>query len=674
MSCSPSRRVRAIHGRCRSFTRVLGLLALGLLSTAATSHAFLVSGFVRNAQGQGVAGVDIDAENALTGESVALSNDGTTATGSYAVFLPPGTYHLQFTPPAGQPLVGHERRNLVVMNQVSLNVTLQNGFFLFGTVRNPALQPIAGIDIDIRDQVTDVKLFVPHDNSDATGFYSVVVPAGTYKVLFRPNPSTSLPVRVFENTVMTQDRNLDCTLQSGVRLFGTATDPGHDPLAGVSLEVFNAVSGIKVWTFGSSSDQLGNYQVALLPGLSYRLEYSGPSGWGYSQTIVSSLFIASNTVRNVSMAFPFRLRGRVQTAQNGIPVLNVDIDVVQVASEHDIPLSNDATDSGGDYDVGVPGGLADVIFRSPEGNGLASSIIRNVNITDDTDLNALLPAGLTLTGRVRQPGGSGAANVDFDIESIATGLEVPVFDDDTDALGDYTLVLPAGSYRLDVNPGRGVRLVAQVLASVQVPHAGPLDVTLAPGVLLSGRVIDHISNPWEDVDLDVRIANTLNEIVTPGDDTNTNGDYMVTVPAGTYDLAFNVPPGIPVVGRVYEDVVVGPGDTVFDPVLSSTVVAVASEPAPGIPGLALANSPNPFYPSTRIGFTLSAAGPVTLRVYDVAGRMVSELLQDQWQGAGRHELQWDGRDRRGAAAASGIYFLRLETPLGKETRKITLTK
>jgi flagellar hook capping protein FlgD len=121
--------------------------------------------------------------------------------------------------------------------------------------------------------------------------------------------------------------------------------------------------------------------------------------------------------------------------------------------------------------------------------------------------------------------------------------------------------------------------------------------------------------------------------------------------------------------------VVGPGDTVFDALLSSTVVAVASEPAPGNPSFALEpNIPNPFYAATGIGFTLSAAGPVTLRVYDIAGRMVTELIDDQWQGAGRHELQWNGRDRRGAAAASGVYFLRLNTPLGEETRKITLAK
>jgi protein involved in polysaccharide export with SLBB domain len=571
--------------------------------------------------------------------------------------------------------VGQERRNITVMSQVSLNVTIPSGFFLFGTVRTPALQPIAGIDIDVRDQVTDAKLFVPNDDSDVSGFYSVVLPPGTYKVHFRPNPSTSYPVRVIENIAMSQDRNLDCTLQNGVRLFGRATDPAGDPLAGVSLNVFNTLTGARVWTFGSSSDLFGNYQAALVPGIQYDLVYEGPSGSGYSPLNVDAILISAPTLRDISMSFPLLLRGRVQAAQGGVPVPNVDIDIVNVATNEEIPLDHDTTDGNGDYEVGVPVGVIDVIFRSPEGNGLASHIARNQNITDDTTVNALLAPGVALTGRVRRPGGVGVPNVDFDVESLQTGLEIPVFDDNTDALGDYTMVLPAGTYRLDVDPGRGVRFVAQVLNSVQVPYVGPLDIMLAPGVLLSGRVIDHISNPWPDIDLDVRIANTLSEIVTPGDDTDVNGNYLVTVPTGTYDLAFNVPVGIPVTSRVFEDVVVGPGDTRFDAVLSSTVVGIAMEPAPVVPGIALEpNWPNPFHPSTRIGFTVGAAGPVTLRIYDVTGRVVKELLQDQWTANGRHELIWNGRDGRGVESPSGVYFLRLDTPAGGDTRKITLAR
>lgn len=652
---------------------VLGFVLAALFAAAGPSHAFLVSGTVRNTQGQGISGVDIDAEDTVTGASVPLSGDGTNASGFYDIFLPPGTYHISFTPPLGMQVAGREVRNVVVTNQVVLNTTLPNGFFIFGTVRNPALQTLAGVDIDVRDQATDTKVFTAHDDTDLTGFYSIVLAPGTYKVLFRPRPALNMPVRIFENVVMSQDRNIDCTLQNGVRLFGTALDAEGDPLLGVSLSVRNAVTGAKVWTYGSSSDSLGFYEAALLPGLSYDLTYAAPQSWGYLDIVVDSLLIAAATQRNVQLEFPFRLNGRVQQASNGVPVAGVKIDVVRQPGGVKIPLTGNTTDANGDYEVQVPAGTFDVTFRSPEGNGLASQIVRGLVIGDDTQLDSLLPAGFALTGRVRRPGGTGVANVDFDVEVPLTGLEVPVFDDDTDALGDYTLVLPAGTYNLDLDPGRGVRLVAQVRLGVAVPQAGPLDFQLQAGVLLSGRVIDHISNPWPDVDLDVLLTGTITQVVTPGDDTDQNGNYLVTVPPGTYDLAFTPPPGIPVVGRTYTNVVVS-GDLVFDALLTSTTIGIEEPGTAPRPALALEPCrPNPFNPSTRIAFTMGAAGPATLRIYDVAGRLVRTLLAGP-VALGRHEITWDGRDARGGASASGIYFLRLESDDNVDTQKLVLAR
>jgi len=665
---------RQLHPAAHRRPLLVPLLVLAALVLAAgPGHAFLVSGTVRNAQGQGLAGIDIDAENAVTGESVALTGDGTNASGFYDIFLPPGTYHISFTPPLGMQVAGREIRNVVVMGQVVLNTTLPDGFFIFGTVRDPALQPLAAVDIDVRDQATDAKIFTSHDDTDVNGFYSIVLVPGTYKVLFRPRPALSLPVRVVENVVMSQDRNVDCTLQNGVRLFGTALDPEGDPLPGVSLSVRNAATGARVWIYGSNSDPLGFYEAALLPGLYYDLTYSAPASWGYADVLVDSLLIAAATARNVQFQFPLRLTGRVRQAANGLPVPGVKIDVTQQPAGVQLPLSSNTTDANGNYSVRVPAGTFDVTFRSPEGNGLASSIVRNFVISDDAQLDAQLPAGLVLTGRVRRPGGTGVANVDFDIKDPLTHLDVPVFDDDTDALGDYTLVLPAGTYDLDLDPGRGVRLVAQVLLGVTVPHVGALDFQLQSGVLLSGRVIDHISNPWPDIDLDVRLPGTLNQIVTPGDDTDANGHYVVTIPPGTYDLVFTPPLGIPVIGRTYPNVIVS-GDLVFDALLTSTIIGVEDPAAAPAAALVLEPSrPNPFNPSTRIAFTTGGAGPVTLRIYDVVGRQVCTLLAGP-VAAGRHELTWDGRDARGGASASGVYFLRLESNGNAHTQKLVLAR
>jgi hypothetical protein len=74
----------------------------------------------------------------------------------------------------------------------------------------------------------------------------------------------------------------------------------------------------------------------------------------------------------------------------------------------------------------------------------------------------------------------------------------------------------------------------------------------------------------------------------------------------------------------------------------------------------LENSPNPFVGGTRISYRLAAAGPVLLRIYDVAGRLVREIDEGERE-AGGHSFEWDGRDAEGHRVASGVYFLSLDT-------------
>ena len=85
------------------------------------------------------------------------------------------------------------------------------------------------------------------------------------------------------------------------------------------------------------------------------------------------------------------------------------------------------------------------------------------------------------------------------------------------------------------------------------------------------------------------------------------------------------------------------------------------------------NIPNPFNPSTTIRYTLERAGRATLRVYDVRGALVRTLV-DATQASGPHVAEWDGRDARGVAQATGIYFCRLETANATEVRKMMLLK
>jgi hypothetical protein len=79
-------------------------------------------------------------------------------------------------------------------------------------------------------------------------------------------------------------------------------------------------------------------------------------------------------------------------------------------------------------------------------------------------------------------------------------------------------------------------------------------------------------------------------------------------------------------------------------------------------------SPNPFNPVTVASFQLRAASYVSLRVYDIGGRLVEELVNG-WQPAGRHKVAFDG-----SGVASGIYIYRLEAGEFKASGKIVLMK
>jgi len=85
------------------------------------------------------------------------------------------------------------------------------------------------------------------------------------------------------------------------------------------------------------------------------------------------------------------------------------------------------------------------------------------------------------------------------------------------------------------------------------------------------------------------------------------------------------------------------------------------------------NAPNPFNPATTIDFDLPTAAEVELNVYNILGEKVRTLTAGI-KNAGRHRVTWDGRDRNGRPAATGVYFYELKTGSERQTRKMLLVK
>ncbi len=85
------------------------------------------------------------------------------------------------------------------------------------------------------------------------------------------------------------------------------------------------------------------------------------------------------------------------------------------------------------------------------------------------------------------------------------------------------------------------------------------------------------------------------------------------------------------------------------------------------------NFPNPFNPATAIRYDVREKGLVSIRIYDVSGRLVRTLVNDVKE-AGSWTAAWDGKNDAGAPAASGIYFCKMRAGEFEATRKLVMLR
>jgi choice-of-anchor B domain-containing protein len=85
------------------------------------------------------------------------------------------------------------------------------------------------------------------------------------------------------------------------------------------------------------------------------------------------------------------------------------------------------------------------------------------------------------------------------------------------------------------------------------------------------------------------------------------------------------------------------------------------------------NYPNPFNPLTVIPFSIREAGKVKIEVYNIIGQEIAVLLNKELS-AGKHLINWNGKDHNGSPVASGVYFYTLEIPEAKIVKKMILNR
>jgi len=234
-------------------------------------------------------------------------------------------------------------------------------------------------------------------------------------------------------------------------------------------------------------------------------------------------------------------------------------------------------------------------------------------------------------------------------------------------------------------------LRATVLAG-QVWHVGASNIRLTDSVVGTGSIAPKADNPAVNANPNISNANGYQAMTTTSIVSgtgigcniltfNTSGFYAFS--PGTYRLAtirwtktpplqnivlkFRVPPTASAT-VVYDSTVLlalNTGYTVTDPVIVS-----ASNPGTEIPKdySLYQNYPNPFNPKTNIKFDLPKSSYVTLKVYDVTGQQVDEMLSQTME-AGSYTVTWDA-----SHLSSGVYFYKLTAGDYSETKRMVLLK
>lgn len=145
-----------------------------------------------------------------------------------------------------------------------------------------------------------------------------------------------------------------------------------------------------------------------------------------------------------------------------------------------------------------------------------------------------------------------------------------------------------------------------------------------------------------------------------------DGSFDWVVPALATDQAL-----VKVVAR---DAAGGAGQDLSDAAFRiGSASGVGDAPGAGARVALLQNRPNPFNPSTVIGYSLPEAGRVAIDIFSVRGELVRRLL-DIDGSAGYGEVAWDGRDGAGQGVPSGPYFYRLKAGDVSVTKRLMLEK
>lgn len=361
---------------------------------------YLSGRVVRTSDGSGVPQVNLnfkDPESASPANRE--QNDRTDALGYFTALTDSAILDVEIVAPQALRLAPLRFPAVDLRSDQTLGtVGLDPGFLLSGTVTDEGYFPVSNADLDVRLAETRTKWFTPQDNTDESGAWAIVLPAGVYDVSAHGPPGQPLAPVTARGVALAQDLALpNLVLAPAFELKGQCRTTAGQDVAQVDVDVDSLPSLARLETPNDQTNTNGSFAV-LVPTGSFRVTLTPP--------VASRLLPVRFSPLNVSGALDLSVvthaaghwvSGTVTAAGSGLPIAGANLDLIRTSNGETAITSGDQTDAAGFFRIVTDTDLYTLRVVPPTAahDTLVVTAFRSLS---DTTVALALPGGTVAAG------------------------------------------------------------------------------------------------------------------------------------------------------------------------------------------------------------------------------------------------------------------------------------
>jgi hypothetical protein len=331
-----------------------------------------VGGTVRDHMNSVVVNANLDFIDADTGVKLVTNGDVTDTLGMYQVQVPLATYNVRAKPAPIDGLQGVEILNVPVFAETTLDVSVVPGVRISGTVTDPSVVGVEGVDIDVRDS-NGAKFYTAFSATGIGGLYQFVVPTGVLGITYEPATSTLLAPVDLPSVPVSADTTINVALAFGIEFSGTVSKTSGGPVPNVDIDLRTVPGNVSVPLVDDRTDEFGAFLVVTPPG-TYDVHVEPPLASDLVALLKPSVSMLVNTVDAFAVEPGAHVYGYVGDSVRA-PIPDVTVTVDDLVAAQPVFTPTDKSNTTGRYDVVVPLSTHRMTFRTDPLSSIVDSVI-----------------------------------------------------------------------------------------------------------------------------------------------------------------------------------------------------------------------------------------------------------------------------------------------------------